>query len=262
MLKFSKCFLFWWLLGSLFSYSHAQQNNPVSHSISVGAYYSTGDYGESTDTSLIYLPITYEHTRSNWKFKLTVPHLQVDGLGNVLINVGGVSRAELSEESVRSRGIGDIIATTTYQFAQFWENSPLLDLTFEVKMPTADKNKALGTGEYDYAMQLDFSHYVGSVTVFGTLGYRERGKSELYVDLRDSAYFSMGAAAALSDTWSYGFIYDYREAASDLSDETHEILPFLSWDPSAKWNLTTLASLGLTESSPDFSIYTVLSYRW
>lgn len=246
----------------------AQGSAPARHNVSVGAYYSSGDYGQNIDTSLYYLPLSYDFTAFNWNLKASIAHIQVSGLGNVLVNVGGIGRNELDPvtdeeiESSTTRGVGDTVLNATYQFPAFSAHAPFIDLGFEVKLPTADENKGHGTGKADYGVQLDLYQLLGADTLFATAGYKFRGRSTLFNEMVDSAYVSLGFVRPVNERWSYGLIYDYREAASLSSEETHELLPFISWVPAPRWTLMSYVAKGFTRDSADIAVGTQMSYRW
>lgn len=242
-------------------------NSPTRHNFSAGGYYSYGDYGQTEDTTIRYLPASYDYTVSNWNLKVAVPYLEVSGLGNVLVNVGGIGTSEFNglvvrEETKTSRGRGDTVLSATYQFPTFAEGVPFIDLGFEVKLPTADEQQGLGTGKTDYGVQLDLYQLLGETTLFATAGYKFRGRSSLFSEMTNSAYASLGFSRPLSQQWSYGLIYDYREAASETSKETHELLPYVSWLPAPRWSLMSYVVEGFTRDSANFAAGIQLSYRW
>lgn len=245
-----------------------QGAEPSHHNASVGAYYSTGDYGQGIDTSIYYFPFSYDFNAANWNFKVAVAHMQVSGLGNVLVNVGGIGRNDTDAvidqnlQSTTTKGVGDTVLTATYQLPALSTSAPFIDLGFEVKLPTADENKGHGTGEADYGVQVDLYQLLGDNTLFATAGYKFRGQSILFSEMVDSAYVSLGVVRPFNDRWSYGLIYDYREAASLSSVETHELLPFVSWIPAPRWTLMCYISKGFTRDSADIAVGTQLSYRW
>lgn len=251
--------------------AHAQQtqsqSQAPSNDLSFGAYYSTGDYGQTLDTSIYYLPISYERSIGNWNLQANTALLEISGAGNVLVNVGGVGRDELEvldNPLVASshRGVGDTVLSATYQLPAFSNTAPFFDFGLEVKIPTADETKGLGTGAYDYGLQLDAYQQMGQTTLFATLGYKLRGRSDLFNAMRDSAFVSLGFAHPLNDRFSAGVIYDFREAASNSSGETHEILPYVSWAIANEWTLMSYVVKGFTEDSADLAVGVQLNYRW
>lgn len=249
--------------------AHAQQSasQAPSNDLSFGAYYSKGDYGQTLDTSIYYIPFSYKRSFDNWSFQASVPYLEIAGAGNVLVNVGGVGREELEvldnpAASSNNRGVGDTVLSATYQMPAFSNTAPFFDLGFEVKIPTANEDKGLGTGAYDYGLQLDAYQQLGQTTLFATLGYKIRGKSDLFSSMTDSGFVSLGFSRPLSERLSAGVIYDFREAASNNSSETHEVLPYVSWAIANEWTLMSYVVKGFTQDSADFAVGVQLNYRW
>lgn len=249
--------------------ANAQQSESQapSNDLSFGAYYSKGNYGQTLDTSIYYFPLSYERSFGNWSVQASVPYLEISGAGNVLVNVGGVGREELEVldnplATGSNRGVGDSVLSATYQLPALGSLTPFFDLGFEVKIPTANEDKGLGTGAYDYGVQLDAYQQVGQTTLFATLGYKIRGKSDLFNSMTDSGFVSLGFARPLSEKFSAGIIYDFREAASSASGETHEVLPYVSWALANEWTLMSYVVKGFTEDSADIAVGVQLNYRW
>lgn len=248
------------------SVAQETESSVAVNELSVGAYYAKGDYGQHVDTSIYYVPFSYERHVGNWNLQVNAAHLEISGAGNVLVNVGGVGRNELEPldgSGLQShKGIGDTVLSATYQIPSFSASAPFFDLGFEVKLPTANEDKGLGTGAYDYGVQIDSYQQVGRSTLFATLGYKSRGKSDLFDQMQDSLFLSLGVSRPLSERWSYGVIYDFREAASARSGETHELLPFVSFVLANEWTLMSYVVKGFTQDSADIAAGTQLNYRW
>lgn len=245
----------------------AQEAQYPQHEVAAGGYYSRGDYGQLLDTSLYYFPLSYERSFEQWKLQLSVPHLQISGAGNVLVNVGGIGRYDKNAQDFvptaqTHRGIGDTVLKATYQLPAWSQHAPFIDVGLELKLPTADENKGLGTGAYDSGVQLDAYQQLGQTTLFATLGYKFRGQSTLFSQMRDSAFVSLGFSNSLGDRLSYGLIYDFREAAASGSGETHELLPYVSLAVASQWTLMSYVVKGFTQDSADKAIGVQLSYRW
>ena len=247
---------------SLSGVALSQSHNLIKQTLSFGSYSSSGDYGESVETDILYFPVSYSVNRGKWAAQLTVPHLRVDGVGSVLVNIGGVNRAVAGTAREQNSGIGDSTLAVTYQMDPISEKSPFVDFRLDIKIPTADRNRGLGTGEVDYSAQIDISQYYGSTLLFGSFGYTFRGETDLYVGLEDSAYMQLGVARPLSLKWNIGAFYDYREPASVFSTEVHELVPYISWQISDKWSFTGLAAFGFTEASADTAVLGQISYSW
>ncbi|MDA0929229.1 MAG: hypothetical protein O2861_14215 [Proteobacteria bacterium] len=242
----------------------AQQGSQsvATHALTAGYYRAHGDFGLNLDTSIGFLPLSYEFERGNWGFQLLAAALEVEGPGAVLINLGGVNQAIAGSEITTERGVGDTIASAIYHFNSRSPTAAFFDLRFDIKLPTASEQKGLGTGEFDYNLQLDVSQQWRGLLLFSSLGYSVRGKSELFTGLRNGAYLQLGAALNLGDRLSGGIFYDYREPTSDFTPVSHELSPYLNWRLSDNWSFTSLLSKGYTEASPDWSFYTSLRYSW
>lgn len=246
------------LAGPAFS----QNNSDIKQIVSVASYFSSGDYGEATDTDILYFPVSYSASKGKWGAQFTVPHLQVEGVGNVLVNIGGVSRAVSGNQRERNSGIGDSTMAVTYQMDQLSESSPFIDFRLDIKIPTADRDRGLGTGELDYSAQVDLSQNFGNTVLFATIGYTFRGKTDFYAGLEDSAYTQLGMAKPLASQWNVGIFYDFREPASTFSAEIHELVPYFRFQISDSWSFTGLTAFGLTEASADAAVLGQISYSW
>ncbi len=239
-----------------------QDGSEMGQAFSAGMYRARGDFGLLQDTDITYFPVSYEFDSAKWGIQLVASHLEVEGPGAVLINVGGINRAVAGSQITTEKGLGDTVATLIHHFSPVSEYGPFVDLRFDVKIPTADERKGLGTGETDFNLQLDISQQWRSVLLFSSLGYSVRGKSDLFAGLEDGFTMQLGFASNFNAELSGGVFYDYRERASVFTPESHDLSPYLSWRFSRKWSLTTLLSKGFTNASPEWSIYSSLRYSW
>jgi len=240
----------------------SQESAGIEQALSIGAYAAHGDYGEDVRTRIRYVPLTYELNRGPWGLQLTLPWLRVTGLGNVLVNVGGVTRAVAGNEITTEQGIGDAVLTAIYRFEPWSATAPFLDVRLDVKLPTADEQRGLGTGEPDYSLELDLSQALGRTVLFGAVGYTLRGKSDLYVGLEDGAFAQLGLSYPLTPRVNAGLYYDFRERASVFSPESHELVPYFTWQLSDSWSVSGLATWGLTDASADAAVLGQLRYSW
>ena len=211
---------------------------------------------------MLFLPVRYEYDRGNWGFQLAIPYLQIDGPGSVLVNLGGVNRSEAGVAARTESGIGDVVTSVIYRMNPLGVDLPFVDLRLDIKIPTADDQKGLGTGEPDLNIQVDLSQYLGPWVLFATAGYSSRGKTDLFPDLRSGAYAQLGAAFPVREDFSIGLIYDYRQAVSGFTSEIQEIGPYFSWRLSENWTLTGLGMAGMSNSSADLSLLGQLRYIW
>ena len=245
-----------WLLPATAS---AQQ---PEHRLNFGAYFAEGRFNGHSDTTIRYLPIGYQWQGERWGFQLLTAGLSVSGVGNVLVNIGEVTRAVAGTEVTTEAGLGDTIAGVSYALAPFADWAPFVDLRLDVKLPTADENRSLGTGKPDLSLQVDFSQVYGGTTWFASLGRNFRGRTDLFPGLNDNSFVQLGFARQLTERTSAGAFYDYREAPAAFARETHEIYPYVSFRLSPRWLMTALVGRGFTEGSADYALQGQLSYEW
>ena len=240
----------------------AQEYNDIKQTVILASYLSSGGYGEDVDTDIFYLPVSYSIKKGKWIAQFTVPHLQVEGVGNVLVNTGGVTRAIAGSQQESNRGVGDSTLALIYQMDPLSDMGPFIDFRLDVKIPTADREKGLGTGVADYGTQVNISQSYGGSVFFGSFGYMFRGKTELYAGLKDSAYIQLGVAKPFAMQWNVGVFYDFRESASTFTSEIHEFVPYFSYQISDSWVFTGLVAFGFTEASAGTAFLGQLSYSW
>lgn len=245
---------------AVFAQEPARTDSDLRHSSVLAFYFSKGFYGQELPTYVRYLPYTHEISVPGWRFKASLPVLEIDGPGNVLIDIGNVGRE--STGRVSARGVGDLVLSSTFEMPAMGERLPFFDLTVDLKLPTADERRGLGTGRPDVGIQLDAYQNLGRFTFFGAVGYRYRHRSPVYEGLNDSVNLSLGLSRPVYDRSQVGFIYDFRQAASSYSGETHEILPYLSWAPSDRWALMFYLIKGFTEDSADSAMGVQMTRRW
>ncbi len=231
------------------SLAHAQ-----SFSVSAGAEYTTGDYGGGADTDVFYAPIAIGLDNGDWSVRASLPYLQVSGpgifLGEDLPLVRDVTAPiRMANEDVS--GFGDlnlrVTKTTRLDDQGKWE----LDLTGRVKLPTADEDQGLGTGEADYSASADLIRNIGTWSLFGGGGYRVNGDPDRR-DLNDIAFGSLGAVRYTQAGSSWGLAYDFSQAASDGVDDAHELSSWVSFGLSNQVRVQVYGLTGLSDGGPDY----------
>ena len=240
----------------------AGQTGKAQTSVSVGAEYSTGKFGGTETTDTLYIPVVVRHETGPWVLKATVPWLRVTGPGNVIgagadrVVVPGVNNARRTES-----GLGDIVVSAFYNLMDERKGGLGLDLGGKIKLPTADDQKGLGTGELDYAVQLDFFRPFDATTLFGSIGYRVYG-DPAGVTLRDVPYASIGFSYRMSSQQAVGVAYDYRPHIVNGGGEVSELTAFWSNRLSPEWKLQLYGVVGFADASPDAAIGLLFERRF
>lgn len=229
-------------------FNHSATKAEEIYSVMSGIDFSSGKYGGATATDITYIPVTGKYETEKWILKLTVPYISITGPGNVTPNIG---QAVNINNAVRTdEGLGDVVATTTYNIINSKRSGTVIDITGKIKFGTADKFKGLGSGANDYASEVSLYKINGDLSVFGTIGYKIFGQSTGYI-LDNVFYGSAGISNKIGDKNSIGLIYDYRQPASAWSDSQEMWTVFWNNKISSKWKAQTYLFIGKGSSSPD-----------
>lgn len=221
--------------------------------LSTGFDFSSGKYGGTTTTDILYVPVTGKYETDDWTFKLTVPYISITGTSGVIKGMGRIGPAK-APGSVKTTpntqsGLGDVTASADYNF--YDEDALSLDIVGNAKLGTASANQGLGTGKNDYAVQLDMYYLIVESTLFATIGYKTYG-SPAGTTLNDIRFGSLGVSQKLGDTTSAGLMMDVAESPSATSSNIAELTLFVSEKMNESFKMQANVMKGFTNGSPDF----------
>lgn len=114
--------------------------------------YESGTYGTGTRSSSLYVPFTLKRAFGDAFASVTIPLLSQTTDGGVN-NIGGrpvkTGRGRGTGARTTQSGLGDVIGRAGYLVLT--EETQQIDLTVvgKIKIPTAQRSKGLGTGEFD-----------------------------------------------------------------------------------------------------------------
>ena len=211
-----------------------------------GMEVTRGDYGQSGDTTILYLPLSYRTGEGPWTYGVTVPWISVDGFGNVTRDLGryGAQGARRSES-----GLGDIVLSATRALAQA-DSALQIDATAKLKLGTASRSKGLGTGEEDLHFQVEFYGKSGEFTPFVTAGYKVLGDPP-GVGLRDVAFLEVGATRQVGATRTAGLMWHGQERAVAGGKAQSELTAYYQVRLDVEWSAQLYGLVGLSDGSPD-----------
>lgn len=226
------------------------------HALTLGIFTSQGDYGERQPTTLLALPLGYKLNYGAWSLRLATALVGIQGPGNV--DVASVPDSEPARTQAEV-GMGDVFASASRVVLSrasnlWWE--PYI----KVKIPTADSDKGLGTGEMDVEAGTELSRQIGALTsVFAKFFHRWRGDPP-EIALDDGVGASVGMLRSPRPIWKTGLVLDYRQASAVTTAATREITVFGTRKLSAQKNVTFYALAGLSDASPD--VGAGLQFQW
>jgi hypothetical protein len=231
-------------------------------SIGAGAELTSGNYGGTESTETLYVPFILKYETGPWLLKATVPYLRISGPANVI--GAGADRITLPGARAQRRtesGLGDVMLSAFNTVMNERRDAFGLDLGGKVKLPTADEQRGLGTGETDYAVQADVFKPFGNLTAFGSLGYRIYGDPP-GLTLRNVPYYAIGASYRMAPEGTVGVAYDYRPRIITGGSEISEATLFWSRRLSRQWRQQLYGVAGFGNGSPDAGLGAIMEYRY
>ncbi len=226
---------------------------------SSGFDFSSGSYGATKNTEILYIPATFQAAKGPWTLKAVVPWLRVSG--PALLLDGAAEGTTNVRASGSASGLGDMNFSAMYSLERFYNYGLYVDLTARVKAPTASFKKGLGTGAWDGAFQVDVAKAWGDFMPFATLGYRITGQPKGF-PLRDVIFGTLGLQYSLHERLATGVFYDVRQAAIKRADAPQEGTAYVNYRFNDDWSVNVYGVAGFSSNSPAGGGGISFSYRW
>lgn len=259
----SRQILFSVLFFSLFvPVSHALEPTRISESqtegmsVSVGLEFDSGDYGTTDTTDTWRIPVGVAYTKDAFFAGANISYIEAESTGTIIINssrsrMGGVTTT--STTRTKTSGLGDLNLYAGYNFPAIGSGKINYSLSLHLKLPTANENKGLGTGEQDYSIEAGARKTIEKYNLFATLGYQKTGDSPT-TNYDDVVYANVGVAMPWEKGKHIGAMVDYSQATTPGFDDALELTGFMNIPLENKRNIYIFALLGLSDGSPDYSI--------
>ena len=233
-----------------------------------GYDYSSGQFNLPRSTNISYIPYSLRYNDGQWSFRASSGYISFAAPKNVITALEGaplVTDVELDDDDRYSRprksGFGDVYLSGSYSLENPYFSDLMIDLTGQIKLPTADERKGLGTGKFDFAIKADVSYLFGNFMPYGTLGYRFVGKSERY-DLQNTFFASIGGSYFLTYDTSVGVSYEYRESATPGFNSPKEIFAYTDIQINDHWGINFYGVVGLNNVTTDYGLGTQVRYKF
>lgn len=235
----------------------AQDGSSVT--VTTGVDYSSGDYGTGVDTNILVVPVSLRYKMGDLRLTATLPWLHIDGSSAIVGDGSGGAVIDPNAPRTTRSGLGDLSLGAAYMIPE--EKLGFgLDLSARVKVPTASRSQALGTGQVDVSVSAELSKTFGAITPFANVGYRMPGDPEGY-DLHNGWTASAGLSAALGRSVVIAS-YDYRQTISDFTRDSHELFGAFSTPIADKLMFTLYGTGGLSKGAPDYGVGSMVSIRF
>jgi hypothetical protein len=231
--------------------------------LKVGAAYDQGDFGTPDTSRAAYVPVTLRYLGERWDVAVTGALIHLRSESSVVV-VDGVPVPVERRDETDATGFGDLVFKGRYFAVEDpGPGSPIPTLApfVKVKVPTADEDEGLGTGEWDVGLGLEWDKYFDKFYLLGDLSYTFMGDPPDQ-NFRNRPGASIGAGTFLTPNVALTGLLDWRRAIVDGREDALELVALLQVRLSRVLTLTPNAFVGLTEGSPDFGVGIELSWRF
>ncbi len=239
-------------------------------SAGLGFEYATGRFGTDIRTDFISVPLTIDYRPTEkWDFELVVPYIwqsngnTVYGAIMPLRNQTGVLGPQAAAKRFgagpagssggASGGLGDVTLSGGYELLTEGDTAPQVRMTAYLKFPTADRDRGLGTGEFDAGPGLAFDKWFDAVNLFAEGSYIFQGESDIYAT-RDYLSYSAGIGRQFTDSLYLSLSGKGATAPADDAPGLFEGRISFNWDFLAKTGLEGYLSRGLTNGTPEYGV--------
>ena len=221
--------------------------------------YYTGDYGEDSDTDMVYIPLTIKRYLPRGAVSLVVPYISIDSPSGSRVVNGEVVATGGGETS--GSGLGDILIKGSYSLYEQEGRRPFVDLTTKLKLPTADEADGLGTGEPDLTLGVELAYrYEKKFLGFTDLEYVMIGDPD-DIDYDNRIIFDLGVGYDTPKVM-YSLFYEYRTALLDSNDDPQSIFFFAHYRLRSDLRLEGMIDLGLSDGAADLGLTVGVKKRY
>jgi hypothetical protein len=253
--------------------------------VAVAPTYTSGTYGTDSRTNIFYLPFSVRRLFRDGDITLVVPYVSIEGTGAVRL-VGGVGTrtsktpgsgngvsetgpgkgkkvADAPEATSSSAsGLGDVILRGRYYLVEETSTRPLIAVTARIKMPTADADAGLGTGEFDEGVGVELTKRLSDRwTGFLDGGYTFIGDPP-GIDFRDQWWYDIGAGYDVNKKLHLSLYYEEYRALVTTVNNARDLLLSALFKPTSALRCTGSFLVGLSNGAPNYGFTASVSYRF
>ena len=225
---------------------------------SLGLDYLSGDYSGASKTEISAMTMAMRYKTGRWTAQASIPYLVISGPG--VVTIDGVPVSSGSGRTTQ-KGLGDTTLSLAYMSYYSKADGLGLSIKGKLKLPTADEDKGLGTGERDYSLQLDPFKVYGNTTLFSSLGYKWYGDTSTR-DYNNVYFASLGGMYSLNESDSIGLGGSFRQNVTATSDNKKSLFVFASRKFDKDNSLQFHLSKGFGDASPDWGSGLLLKHAF
>jgi hypothetical protein len=242
---------------------------------------SSGRYGGTTRTDIVYTPITARRLFPDGDLTLVVPFLCITGDGGVTVLNGapvrqdprarlaggttvrgGTTARTVPGQVERHCGVGDLVVRGRYYLLDEHGWLPTIALRGHVKAPTASAERGLGTGKPDEGIGVEISRKLGAgVLAMVDGGYTLVGKPD-DASFRNSWWYDAGIGHDFTTRVNLSVFFEEYASIIEGLPSARDILAAVTLQHGNGWRLQIGGQVGLSDGAPDHGLILGASRRF
>lgn len=260
-----------------------EQSQP-NYFAALSVEYGTGDYGTSITTDSVTTKLTLGwYPTDRLDLSLEIPYLYQSNSTTTPFGMGRFRTATMQsggqEQSSGPRrmgssafastfdvnksqsGIGDLVLKGGYIVVQERNAVPEIRPEAYVKFPTADKDKGLGTGEFDAGVGVTLNKWLGDWNGYCEGVYNYIGKSSDF-QLKDYFSYDLGVGYQVTDRFLPALALKGTTNPGDGSPPYCQLRETALYKISDRWGVNGYLGEGLTDGTPSFALGAEVNYQF
>jgi hypothetical protein len=237
------------------------------------AFVATGKYGTDTRTDTLYVPLSLRRMFDDGDLTLVIPYVTVTSNCGVTVvsgeplRTGGLcprTTGGTFPTRVTASGLGDVLLIGRYYLYTESDQGllPSVLVSGRIKAPTADRDRGLGTGEWDEGVGLGLTKLLTEKLVgLADVGYTIIGQPDGF-DLRNQWSYDVGFGYYFSPTLLASVYYEEARALVADFQNPRDIFAGLSWRVTQDFRLNAGVEKGLSSGAPEYGASVGASMRF
>jgi hypothetical protein len=258
---------------------------PPQWRVSATVNYSSGSYGTDSRTNILYAPITVRRIFRDGDISLTIPFVSISGTGVVRLVGGAPTRTSSAtatpvgalvagpgggkgpgasplSSSTTDSGLGDIIVRGRYFLIEESDMVPLVAITGRVKVPTADADRGLGTGEFDEGAGVELTKSLADRWLaYLAGGYNIIGDAP-GTNFNNQWWYDVGIGYDVTDNLHMSVFYEEYRALVDTVNNARDLLTLANYAVDDTVHLTGSLLVGLSNGAPNYGLGGGVRFRF